>query len=71
MWDNVHPALLWAFDLALALLIVDLAATLWEQEPLGLFAILTAQAMITWSAAQETRLLTAEERRELFGADDE
>jgi hypothetical protein len=29
MWGKVHPALLWAFDLALALLIVDLVATLW------------------------------------------
>jgi type IV secretory pathway TrbD component len=67
----VHPALLWAFDLGLALLIVDLATTLWAQAPMGLVTVLVAQAAITWAAAQETQPLTAEERRELFGADDE
>jgi hypothetical protein len=71
MWDKVHPALLWAFDLGLALLIVDLAATLWEQEPMGLFAVLAAQAAFTWAAAQETRPLTAEERYELSRTDDD
>jgi hypothetical protein len=70
VWDNVHPALLWAFDLGLALLIVDFAATLWQQEPLGLFVVVAAQAAFTWAAAQETRPLTAEERREVYGADD-